>query len=664
MIVRLKVKPMLNGVWCMVPDRCWCSRVIPRIFALVIVLSGLLMLFARLTSLAGQNEKTTLHLPLVAAASLSSQAVDLRAQIFRLIPDDSASRASQHFNQAQRALAAARLAQAQNEIEQVLSFAELQCAKEPKAGNYSAHLASLREYYEWYIELLMQRQRCQPHASFAARAWQASERLHWWLANTPSATPAPMPTLSLAQLQQQLLNEQSLLLAYALGTERSYLWAITKHEFSWFELPDRQTIEAKAMRLYQWLSRQPEPATNGLADEAAGLAQELSALLLQPAAAQLRRRQLLVVADGALRQLPFGVLPQPQAEVLFSTSQKMSGKLPELVGVSATRTTRRHRQAPTACRTTSALFSSFQGSALAVGRPPLIFKHEIINWPSATTVWLMRRRRQSGPDVLWRAQEPTVAVIADPVFGKYDERLLARLGADAAPAERPGAAAPLLNDVLAGLRNWDFMKALKLTRAEQQILLARLPLARSEAEAIAGVAPRSVQWLDFAANHKAAMHGLLANYPVIHFATHGFFNRREPALSGLVLSRVNEQGDPINGLLLNHEISALKLNAELIVVSACESALTESGGAGAYNSLAHSFLQAGARRVVASLWKVNDAATAELMKRFYRRMFNGGQNGTLSSPAAALRAAQLEMWRESRWQRPFYWAAFVLQGEE
>ena len=130
-------------------------------------------------------------------------------------------------------------------------------------------------------------------------------------------------------------------------------------------------------------------------------------------------------------------------------------------------------------------------------------------------------------------------------------------------------------------------------------------------------------------------------------------------MAGLLLSQVNERGEAVNGFLSNQEISALNLPAELVVLSACESARAEDSDHQKYNSVAHSFLQAGAHRVVASLWKVNDAATAELMKSFYQNLFSY----PTMKPAEALRAAQLEMSRASRWHNPFYWAAFVLQGE-
>jgi CHAT domain-containing protein len=75
--------------------------------------------------------------------------------------------------------------------------------------------------------------------------------------------------------------------------------------------------------------------------------------------------------------------------------------------------------------------------------------------------------------------------------------------------------------------------------------------------------------------------------------------------------------------------------------------------------LTRAFMYAGAPRVITSLWQVDDAGTSELMARFYRAMLTG--NG--ASPAAALRQAQIEMWRHKDWQSPYYWAAFSLQGE-
>jgi CHAT domain-containing protein len=125
-----------------------------------------------------------------------------------------------------------------------------------------------------------------------------------------------------------------------------------------------------------------------------------------------------------------------------------------------------------------------------------------------------------------------------------------------------------------------------------------------------------------------------------------------------VLSLVDEQGKPQDGFLRVHEIYNLNLPAELVVLSACQTGLGKEIKGEGLVGLTRGFMYAGARRVVVSLWNVNDKATAELMQRFYRGILKGNQ-----TPAAALRTAQTEMWRQKQWHSPYYWAAFVQQGE-
>ncbi|HEX6047098.1 MAG TPA: CHAT domain-containing protein, partial [Pyrinomonadaceae bacterium] len=147
-------------------------------------------------------------------------------------------------------------------------------------------------------------------------------------------------------------------------------------------------------------------------------------------------------------------------------------------------------------------------------------------------------------------------------------------------------------------------------------------------------------------------------YRIVHFATHGLLNSQHPALSGIVLSLYDEQGRPVDGFLRAHEIYNLQLNADLVVLSACRTALGREIKGEGLVGLTRGFMYAGTPAVVASLWDVRDQATAELMSRFYEGMFKEGKR-----PAAALRAAQLSLSKEKRWSAPYYWAGFVLQGE-
>jgi CHAT domain-containing protein len=163
---------------------------------------------------------------------------------------------------------------------------------------------------------------------------------------------------------------------------------------------------------------------------------------------------------------------------------------------------------------------------------------------------------------------------------------------------------------------------------------------------------------DFRANRAIAISPELGRYRIIHFATHGLLNSQHPLLSGLVFSLVDENGKPQDGFLRMHEIYNLQLPAELVVLSACQTALGEEIHGEGLVGLARGFMHAGARRVVASLWRVDDQATAQLMRHFYRGMLKEKLR-----PAAALRAAQIEMSRHPRWSAPYYWAGFVMQGE-
>jgi CHAT domain-containing protein len=190
--------------------------------------------------------------------------------------------------------------------------------------------------------------------------------------------------------------------------------------------------------------------------------------------------------------------------------------------------------------------------------------------------------------------------------------------------------------------------------------LGRLPFSRQEADAIVALVPanRSLKATGFGATRDAATNPRLAGYRIVHFATHGVLNARRPELSGVVLSLFDERGRKQDGFLRLHDVYNLRLDADLVVLSGCQTALGKDLRGEGLIGLTRGFMYAGARAVVASLWQVDDESTAELMKRFYRGMLKENRR-----PADALRAAQLEMSRDRRWSAPFYWAGFVLQGE-
>jgi CHAT domain-containing protein len=291
-------------------------------------------------------------------------------------------------------------------------------------------------------------------------------------------------------------------------------------------------------------------------------------------------------------------------------------------------------------------------------------RHEIVNLPSASVLAVLRQ------EAMGRKLAPrAVAVLADPVFDREDVRV-----------KNPAANQDRVQTVQLTRGTGDDEKgagegetdeeieAEPLTRsvpdmnatAGGAVYLPRLQLTRREARNILDATPpgEGMQALDFKASRATMMSPALAQYRIVHLATHGLVNSKHPELSGLVLSLVDEQGRRQNGFLGLEDIYNLNLPAELVVLSACETGLGQTVQGEGLIGLTRGFMYAGATRVVASLWKIDDLATAELMARFYRDMEQQKMR-----PAAALRAAQISMWKQKRWRSPYYWAAFQVHGE-
>jgi CHAT domain-containing protein len=245
----------------------------------------------------------------------------------------------------------------------------------------------------------------------------------------------------------------------------------------------------------------------------------------------------------------------------------------------------------------------------------------------------------------------SIAVIADPVYSTADERLKERAGktVDQKQEQADSAASTRIIEHVANDES-----------SSDSRVIPRLPFTRQEAERILAIAPAAsnLKALGFNASRATAISPELAKYRYVHFATHGYLSTENPGSSAIVLSMVDEKGLPQPGLLTANEIYNLNLPAELVVLSACQTGLGKEIRGEGLIGLTRGFMYAGAARVVVSLWNVNDKATAELMERFYKGMLKDHQR-----PAAALRAAQVEMLKQKAWQAPYYWAAFVLQGE-
>jgi CHAT domain-containing protein/Flp pilus assembly protein TadD len=604
------------------------------------------------------------------------------------------------------------LTEALTNAEAAITILESQRGKISSQELRSAYFATVQSRHEFYIDLLMRLHKQQPAAGFAGKALQASERgrarsLLEMLAEANAdirqgvdpnllareralqqrlnataqqqtqvmsgqhseakansiakeidalttefqqveaqirqtspryaALTQPQP-LTLKDIQTQVLAADTVLLEYSLGRDRSYLWAVTPTSITSYELPRRDEIETLARQVYALLTDPNQWSGNDvLADLRSGptaegeqkktilpaprtqtekqqvqtasspeAATRLSQMLLGPVEKQLGQKRIVVVADGALQYIPFGALPI-------------------ITGPSSAANT---------------------GERTASNYQPVIVDHEIVSLPSASTLAVLRQEVKGR-----KPAEKAVAVLADPVFERDDERLSQRQGSSSNMQTRA-----VSSELPVGMKRSATESGMK----GADLKIPRLPGTRQEANQILALAPASASKaaFDFSANRQTATSTDLSQYRYVHFATHGFLNSLHPELSGIVLSMLDEKGNAQDGFLRAHEVFNLKLPAELVVLSACQTGLGKEVRGEGLVGLTRGFMYAGASRVVVSLWSVPDEATAQLMAHFYRGMLKDNLH-----PAAALRAAQISLMKESRWQPPFYWAAFTLQGE-
>jgi CHAT domain-containing protein/Tfp pilus assembly protein PilF len=425
-----------------------------------------------------------------------------------------------------------------------------------------------------------------------------------------AALTQPRP-LSAKEVQQQLLDAETALLEYSLGAEHSYVFVLSENSVAVFELPKNAEIEAVARPVYDILTarsqvRKSETEAQRMVRlrqteaQYPDAANKLSRMILGPVAPFLGGKRLLIVSDGILQYVPFGALPAPREEASFV---------------------------------------------------PLIADHEIVSLPSASVLQVLKQESASRPK-----PPREVAVLADPVFSAADERV----------RHTENTADAYLRTTQEAAKSSSFSRGLLLRSAAEVGVgnsasrFPRLFFSKREADAILQQSSMGKTELavDFRASRATATSPELAQYRIIHFATHGLLNSEHPELSGLVLSLVDQRGRPQDGFLTLADIYNLNLQAEMVVLSACETGLGKEIKGEGLIGITRGFMYAGASRVVASLWKVDDAATAELMGKFYQGILKEGLQ-----PAAALRKAQVEMWREKRWSFPYYWAGFLMQGQ-
>jgi CHAT domain-containing protein/Tfp pilus assembly protein PilF len=423
---------------------------------------------------------------------------------------------------------------------------------------------------------------------------------------------------------QALLDPDTLLLVYSLGEARSYLWAVTRDRVDAFELPARAAVEQLARRLHeQWSAGDPAPrrAATDLQLGSAGTDAQPGRAATAPQAGR-------AATDLQTRRAAAGTAAALSAMLLGPVADRLGHLRLAVVPDGA--------------------LSYLPFGALPLPGTPgevLLDRHELVVLPSASALAAERAVVAARP-----RPEKWLAVLADPVFGRNDPRL----GAAGGPALASVSATATATATIPAMRSPPPVPG------ELPGELPRLPASRQEAEAIAAMAPagEAMVALDFAASREAVLGDRLSGYRVVHFATHAVLDTEHPALSGLALSMVGPDGRPRQGFLHLRDIYNLRLRADLVVLSGCRTALGREVRGEGLVGLARGFQYAGAARVVASLWRVEDRATAALMARFYHALWTLGM-----PPAAALRAAQLSLRAERPYRDPTYWAGFVLVGD-
>ncbi|MEH2045436.1 CHAT domain-containing protein [Nostoc sp.] len=414
----------------------------------------------------------------------------------------------------------------------------------------------------------------------------------------------PKDVLELSGIQQQL-DQDTVMLQYSLGEERSYLWVVTPNSLQSYELPGQEKI-AKAANKFNSLLKQklidrgtPEDNAPTFAntDKAADA---LSQIILAPVAGKLGNKRLVIVADGILHQVPFAALNEPRK------------------------------------------------SPASAGYQPLVVNHEIVNLPSISSLATHRKKLKGR-----KIAPKTLAVLANPVFGVDD----ARLKNDKPSTVENNLDRSALETSLRNI-NRDKLDPLPGTKDEGEAILR---LVNSPGEKLSA--------FDFDANYNFATSKQLSQYRLLLFATHGIFDPVNPALSGIVLSLVDKQGKPqTRGFLRLNDIFNLDLPAELIVLSACESGLGDDVQGEGLVGLTRGFMYAGAARVTVSLWNVNDQSTKELMIAFYKQILAQNKSPAAALNVAQRQMWQGKDFqgkdlKNPEWKHPRYWAAFTLQGE-
>jgi CHAT domain-containing protein len=402
------------------------------------------------------------------------------------------------------------------------------------------------------------------------------------------------------RFQNSLLDDNTLLVEFSLCGDQSFLWLVGKNEISSYVLAPRKEIEERVNEILRILNSREIQAGEELEDYQQRMARNEDEYWQK---AQELSNLILAQAVDKIGDRRLIVVGDKSLHYLPLAA------LP--------------RPQP-------------KSDASQPPQQPIVLHNEIVYQPSANALLLLEDRTTTAS-----LSAKTLLLFADPVFSLTDNRLVEK-----------GS-----SEMNAGNSQLPPTLTAKQTKGGSFL---RLPASQVEAEVISRFvgAGGSTVLTGVDASRENLLRLNLSDFRIVHFATHGFFDEDNPELSGIILAQFDERGNPQNGYLRLFDLYQMSMPVELVVLSACSSGKGKAVRGEGIVGLTRGFMQIGSKSVLSSLWKVDDDATAEIMKHYYEALLTEKE-----APAAALRKAQIKMWNSTQWHSPFYWAAFSLHGE-
>lgn len=489
----------------------------------------------------------------------------------------------------------------------------------------------VRDIYAAYIDLLMDQYQAKQNEDLLIKALELSEelKLNQLMDNFSSTIISDnnrannrtnnkddepfIKRLNIKDVMAQLSNNEEIW-SYFCGPQNSYLWTITHNNLVVKVLPNRDALEKSVQQLYRLvIDATLTPSSGDSEDEKLyrsdwakqfnKQATELSKTLL-PKLPQTYKK-IFIVGDGAVQYLPFTAL-----NTIAATHET-----PEVVNLN-------------------------QG-------------FEITNLVAYSQIHVK-------PAIVNKKMINGIAMVTDPVIYKDDDRLLELLNRNNGVVTENAAPDEDEEEV-----HYDVSLNGSATRAaratgwfELGTKLSRLTGGNKEAESLSTVfnSPTKMRLITgFEASKEGLNTAPIRLHRYLHLSVYGFLNSNNSRLSGLLLSAVDKNGKTKDGFLRTSEISDLKFNNEVVVISQSQTRITKNSQPEGITALAAAFKHAGAQHVLINLWKSNREAQNELMVNFYQAITKDKL-----SPEAALRAAQIKMQQSAKFSAPYFWAGYQI----